>query len=162
MPRTWIAIAGLLFLAGCSGGGGDQGTQAPAPPTAAPTEFVAATSEGLWRGQPNGKGGVVFAYPNLQREDVLLGDGYVSYSRNEDIWTVNTDGTGNRALVNTPLGQSLHAVKGPWVFLREIPVCERRCGVEERARGYRSTGRLIHQWIRLPPAICWHAGRVFR
>lgn len=125
MTRKWIAITGLLLLAGCSGGGGED--PAPAPPTGASTEFLVATSEGLWRGLTNGKGGVVFVHPNLQRADVLLGDGHVSYSRvqpiqppgsvdNEDIWTVNTDGTGNRALVNTPMGEFLQAVKGPWVF----------------------------------------------
>ena len=125
MTRKWIAITGLLLLAGCSGGGGED--PAPAPPTGASTEFLVATSEGLWRGLTNGKGGVVFVHPNLQRADVLLGDGHVSYSRvqpiqppgsvdNEDIWTVNTDGTGNRALVNTPMNEFLQAVKGPWVF----------------------------------------------
>ncbi|MEO7859796.1 MAG: hypothetical protein ABIU05_05030 [Nitrospirales bacterium] len=129
MTRRAIALIGLFLLAGCSGGGGEpaattqsvQGpSNGPAPrdlPGAPATAFLAATSEGLWRGDTSGKGGVVFVRPKLQQEDVVFGAGHVSYSVNDaDIWTVNADGTGNRALVNSPQSEHVNAASGPWVI----------------------------------------------
>ena len=123
MTRNIIALIGLVLLVGCSGGGGED-SAAPSPstsstPTAQP-DMLVATSDGLWRGQATGKGGLIFAHANLQRETVLVNEGNVVYSRtlgtpSRDIWNVRADGTEDHALVNTKDDEHLWAVNGPWV-----------------------------------------------
>lgn len=137
MNRLSIVLIGLFLLAGCSGGGGEPtapaspSSQAPSPPpatppTAAPTQFLAATADGLWRGDTSGKGGLVFTRPKLQQDTVLSSEGHVYYHRVppipsadgfdlQEIWTVNADGTGDRALVNDLHTSGAVSVRGPWV-----------------------------------------------
>lgn len=125
MTRNIITLIGLALLVGCSGGGGDEApSSSPStnnPTPSSPTEFLVATPTGLWRGQANGQGSVIFAQPNFQQQRTLsVNDGRVVYSRtkptdDQDIWSVNTDGTGNRALVNTQHDENMRTVRGPWM-----------------------------------------------
>jgi hypothetical protein len=93
--------------------------------------MLTATSDGLWRGKATGNGNLIFARPDLQNGTVLVNDGNVYYSRLapiipsvapfplEDIWTVRTDGTGDRALVNdSNHNEILEGVAGPWVVYK--------------------------------------------
>ncbi len=114
MTRNIIALIGLALLVGCGGGGGDSATPSASVPTAQP-DMLVATSDGLWRGQANGQGGVVFNRPNLHQlafpGEVSLGGDDLYYPResppiisdypNRDIWSVHTDGTGDHAVLNT-------------------------------------------------------------
>ena len=123
MTRNIIALIALALLAGCSGGGDSSTTSStPSPPPATPTvqpDMLVATSDGLWRGQANGQGGVVFNRPNMQQAAVLVSGAHVVYSRDgdhesQDIWTVRTDGTGDRTLFNAPVqSERLLGVSGP-------------------------------------------------
>ena len=126
MTRNIIALIGLVLLAGCSGGGGDPATTSSAPPPATPTaqpDMLTATNQGLLRGKANGQGQqLIFSQPNLQQQfNLLVRGGNVVYTRtkpndDQDIWTVRTDGTGDRALVNTQHDENLRAVSGPWML----------------------------------------------
>ena len=123
MTRNIIALIGLALLAACSGGdGGDSAAPSTSPPSTPPAqpEFLVATPAGLWRGQATGKGAIVFARPNLQQSAVVESEGHVVYTRETgtqtDIWTVNADGTGDHALVNTPEDETIEAINGPWVI----------------------------------------------
>lgn len=132
MTRKIIALIGLALLVGCSGGGGggDSSTtsSAPSPPPSTPTaqpDMLTATNQGLLRGKANGQGQqLVFSRPNLHEQfNLLVSDGNVVYTRtkpqfDDDIWTVRTDGTGDRALLDTPDGESPVAFVGPWVVFQ--------------------------------------------
>ena len=97
---------------------------APAPP--AQPDMLVATPAGLVRGKASGQGQhLVFTHTNLQRETVLVSNGNVVYERGPspfsgDIWTVRADGTGDRALVNTPNGEILRVVSGPWMIYTKL------------------------------------------
>jgi len=127
MTRNIIALVGLALLAGCSGGGGEEpapATQAtPQPP---PPDMLVATSDGLWRGKTNGQGELIFARSNFHQAVFEVSEGRVVYHRvkgptggfppdDYDIWTVNTDGTGDRVLVNTNDLERGLALHGPWL-----------------------------------------------
>ncbi len=127
MTRSTIAIIGLFLLAGCSGGGGEESapaTQATAQPP--PPDMLVATSDGLWRGKTNGQGELIFARSNFHQAVFGMSEGRVVYHRvkgptggyppdDYDIWTVNTDGTGDRVLVNTNDLERGLALHGPWL-----------------------------------------------
>lgn len=123
MRRIRLAIAGLILLAGCSGGGGSD--PAPVSTTSAPAQpdMLTATSHGLQRGKANGQGQqLIFSHPNMHQQfPVEVSEGNVFYPRQKtefdaDIWTVRTDGTGDRALLNTTGDEHLLVANGPWVF----------------------------------------------
>ena len=124
MTRNIVALIGLALLVGCSGGGGgDPATSTSAPTPPAQPDMLVATSDGLWRGKANGQGGVVFNRPNMQQAAVLVSGAHVVYSRDgdhdsQDIWTVRTDGTGDRTLFNAPVqSERLLGVSGPWALV---------------------------------------------
>lgn len=128
MIRIGIAIAGLVLLAGCGGGGDgsnpaapEQGSQQPPP---AQPDMLTATAQGLMRGKANGQGQqVIFRLSNMHQADVSLGNGHVYYHRdgppvvnanfdNRDIWSVRADGTGDHAVLNTGEDEFIRAVNG--------------------------------------------------
>lgn len=132
MTRLSRALISLCLLAGCSGGGSGEEPAAthsrandPAPAT--PTEFLVATSAGLWRGLTNGQGGIVFERAGLHQlalfDHVRLAQGLVYYPReapsiffdypNQDIWTVRADGTGDHAVLNTTANEFVLDAEGP-------------------------------------------------
>ena len=85
-----LIIVGLLFLAGCSDGGGDvpsaatQALQPPPPPPPPPVQpdMLTATPQGLLRGKANGQGQqLIFARPNLHRGDLFISSDLVYYPR---------------------------------------------------------------------------------
>ena len=128
MARPSLVLIGLALLAGCSGGGGgDPSTtsSAPSPPPSTPTaqpDMLVATSDGLWRGKATGKGGLIFARPNLNRDDLFMSQGIVYYPReappilfdypNQDIWSVRADGTGDHAVLNTTADEFVKDAQG--------------------------------------------------
>ena len=126
MNRPSLVLIGLALLAGCSGGGGDSATPTSAPASSAQPDMLVATSDGLWRGQANGQGGVVFARPNFNQQLLSFSGSHVFYPRlkgnntgsfldDTDIWTVKTDGTGDRAAVDTTAPEHLRGSAGPWM-----------------------------------------------
>lgn len=133
MTRNIVALIGLALLAGCSGGGGgDPATSTSAPTPSAQPDMLVATSDGLWRGKATGKGGLIFAQPNLQQQEILVSEGNVLYSRGGDVWTVHTDGTGDHALLNTADGERLRAVSGPWLIYEKSISGPNQSFVEEQ------------------------------
>lgn len=124
MTRKIIALIGLALLAGCSGGGDSPAPNSSSSP--AQPDFLVATSQGLWRGLPNGQGGIVFAQSNFIQQDLSFSGSQVFYERlkgpntggpfdDTDIWTVKSDGTGHRAAVNTTDHEELLRSAGPWM-----------------------------------------------
>ena len=114
-----LPLLPLIFVA-CGSGGDDSpaaGTAPqPSPPPAAQPDMLTATSQGILRGKANGQGQrLILARPNLHQPafsgDVFLANGLVYYPReappvlfdypNQDIWSVNTDGSGDHAVLNT-------------------------------------------------------------
>ena len=78
MRSTWIALAGLLILTGCSGGGSSDPAPpssqsvapqpTPQPPPAAQPDILTATPQGLLRGKANGQGQqLIFSMPNMHQ-----------------------------------------------------------------------------------------------
>lgn len=135
MTRKIIVLIGLVLLVGCSGGGGDEAPpsspSANNPTPAKPTEFLIATPSGLWRGLPNGQGGIVFAQSNFVQQRISFSGSHVFYERlkgpntgtpldDTDIWTVKPDGTGHRAAVNTTDPEKLFSSAGPWMVYMKI------------------------------------------
>lgn len=130
MTRNIIALIGLALLVGCSGGGDSPAPNSSSSP--AQPDFLVATSQGLWRGLPNGQGGIVFAQSNFIQQTLSFSGSNVFYERlkgpntgtfldDTDIWTVKPDGTGHRAAVNTtdPEELQLFSSAGPWmVYLK--------------------------------------------
>lgn len=129
MTRKIIALIGLALLAGCSGGGDSPAPNSSSSP--AQPDFLVATSQGLWRGLPNGQGGIVFAQSNFIQQDLSFSGSHVFYERlkgpntgtpldDTDIWTVKPDGTGHRAAVNTTDPEKLFSSAGPWMVYMKI------------------------------------------
>ena len=122
MTRKFIALIGLVLLTGCSGGG-DSSTTSSAPPPATPTaqpDMLTATNQGLQRGKANGQGQqLIFSMPNMHQQfNLLVSEGNVFYTRtktqfDDDIWTVRTDGTGDRVVVNTNEDERIWDARGP-------------------------------------------------
>lgn len=128
MTRKIIALIGLALLAGCSGGGGgDPATPASAPAPPAQPDMLTATPAGLLRGKASGQGQqLIYSRTNFhQRAFSSITDGQVVYTRSksaddDDIWAVKTDGTEDRAVVNTPDNEWIRATKGPWMLYSKL------------------------------------------
>ena len=130
--NLYILIIGLALLTGCSGGGGAEPAvqNSKTVPLVQP-DMLTATPQGLLRGKADGTGQhLILALPDLQKETVLVSEGNVYYHRVvpviapfplRDLWTVRTDGTGDRALVNNPAAdEAPAAVSGPWVVYSSV------------------------------------------
>ena len=122
MNRIAITI-GLLVLAGCGSGGGGEDALAPQPAARSlnqpgtVADILVATDQGLQRGSTNGQGQrLIFAQPDLYFSAAAISHGHVFYLREGDIWAVRTDGTGNRAVVNTPETEFVATTNGPWLI----------------------------------------------
>lgn len=130
MTRLTLIMGAVLVLAGCSGGGGggDSSTtsSAPSPPPSTPTaqpDMLTATNQGLLRGKASGQGQhLIFSQPNMHQQfNLMVNGGNVVYARTKsefdgDIWTVRTDGTGDRPLANTQDDENARALKSPWML----------------------------------------------
>lgn len=122
MTRNIIALIGFALLAGCGGGGGDSATPSSAPAPLAQPDMLTATSQGLLRGKANGQGQrLMLAKSNLHKSIVVLSKPNVFYTTRapNDIWTVRTDGTGDRAVVNTSNAEFIRTVNGSWLIYGE-------------------------------------------
>ena len=117
MTRKIIALIGLALLAGCSGGGGDSTTPSSAPAPLAQPDMLTATDQGLQRGKANGQEQrLILAQPNMHISSPTISQGHVFYGNAGDVWAVRTDGTGNRAVVNTPDREFIATTNGPWLI----------------------------------------------
>ena len=116
-------ILAVLMLAGCGSGGGGEEAPAPQPaprsigqPNVEP-DILTVTNQGLQRGKTNGQEQrLIFAQPNMHYSSTTIGSGYVLYTKTHDVWAVRGDGTGDRAIVNTPESEFIVAVNGPWLI----------------------------------------------
>ena len=127
-----LFMIGLMFLTGCSGGGGDEPAsiqseaptpRSPQPQPAAQPDMLTVTSQGILRGKANGQGQrEILREPMMNQSNVFMDQGNIVYQRTGqtvDVWTVKTDGTGDRALLNTSSAESVQGVSWPWVVFTD-------------------------------------------
>ena len=109
-----VPLLPLIFVA-CGSGGGDTPAAVTAP--AAQPDMLTATPQGLQRGKANGQEQrLIFAQPNMHQSFATISQGHVLYRKTNDVWAVRTDGTNERAIVNTPDSEFIVTVNGPWLI----------------------------------------------
>ena len=122
-----LPLLPLIFVA-CGSGSGDTPAAVTPPPLAAQPDMLTATAQGLMRGKASGEGQhLIFDRPNLDQHaffGVVLAHGLVYYPQeapvfdlpNRDIWSVQADGAGDHAALNTTADEFLVSSVGPVVI----------------------------------------------
>jgi hypothetical protein len=129
-----------VILPSCSGDGSSETPTAPTSPTTpatstppAPVGLLWRTNSALFRSQTDGSGVVTLVdAPEFDPFDVHVSDSTVVYHITappvpgvtdfglNDIWKVQTNGTGNSPVVNTADAELIRDVFGPWVIYERV------------------------------------------
>ena len=121
--------------------------------------MLTATPQGLLRGKASGQGQhLIFAHPNLHREQLFMSQDLVYYPRyntppfvatsDADVWSVGTDGTGDHAILNSRLDEFVVGTNGPFAMVTLFTYSE--AGLEQVDHGTLRAGQPL---IRFPITI---------